>query len=79
MLASGVAYEVRTTVHPALLDDDALVRMADELAEMGVGSWVLQPFRVEGCADEGLVAQPPAALRLSPELAAHALPVSIRS
>jgi pyruvate formate lyase activating enzyme len=79
VLASGVAYEVRTTVHPALLDDDALLRMADKLAEMGVAQWVLQPFRVEGCGDEGLVAQPPAALRLSPELASHALPVSIRS
>ena len=38
---------------PTLLDDDALLRMADELAEMGVERWVLQPFRVEGCARRG--------------------------
>ena len=30
--ASGVDYEVRTTVHPDLVPDDALVRLADELA-----------------------------------------------
>jgi pyruvate formate lyase activating enzyme len=76
--ASGVAFEVRTTVHPALLDDDALVRMADELAELGVERWVLQPFRGEGCADDALVAQLPPALKLPPELAAHRLSVTVR-
>jgi len=74
----GGGNEVGTTVHPALLDEDALLRMADGLAEMGVERWVLQPFRVEGCVDGGLVAQAPPALRLAPELAAHVLTVSIR-
>jgi pyruvate formate lyase activating enzyme len=78
LIASGVAYEIRTTVHPTLLDEAALLRMADELAEMGVERWVLQPFRVEGCGDEDLVAQVPVALRLSAELAEHRLSVSVR-
>jgi len=78
LLASGIAYEVRTTVHPALLDDDALLQMADELAEMGVERWVLQPFRAAGCADEPLIAQTPGPLHVSAALAAHPLAVSVR-
>ena len=78
VLASGVAHEVRTTVHPALLDDAALLRMADELAEMGVARWVLQPFRVEGCADATLISAPRTALRLSAALAGHSLAVTVR-
>jgi pyruvate formate lyase activating enzyme len=78
VLASGVAHEVRTTVHPALLDDDALTRMADELAGLGVSHWTLQPFRVEGCADEPLIAAGPAALRLPDALTGHAVTVTIR-
>ena len=78
VLSSGVAYEVRTTVHPALLDEDALERMASELAEMGVERWVLQPFRVEGCADAALVAAGPAALRVPETLEAHAISITVR-
>lgn len=78
VLASGVPYEVRTTVHPAVLDDDALLCMADELAGMGVDSWVLQRFRAEGCGDEALTAQMPAPLRVSAALAAHPLAVAVR-
>lgn len=78
LIESGVAYEARTTVHPSLLDDSALLRMADELAEMGAVRWILQPFRVEGCGDDELVAQLPVALRLTPELATHTVAVSIR-
>lgn len=55
-VASGVALQARTTVHPALLGEDALVRMADELEALGVRRWVLQSFRLEGCADERLLA-----------------------
>lgn len=65
VVGSGVAHEVRTTVHPALLDDDALLRLADELASLGVRRWVLQPFRAQGCADAALVARAPQGARLS--------------
>ena len=54
ILASGVAYECRTTVHPALLSPDALLRMADELRAVGVTDYVLQQFRPQGCADPTL-------------------------
>ena len=50
--------------------------MADELAEMGVERWVLQPFRVEGCADAALVAAGPAALRVPETLEAHAISIT---
>ena len=54
LLASGVAYEVRTTVHPDLLDDDALAQLVDELAEIGVARYAVQAFRSAGCRDEAL-------------------------
>ncbi len=78
VVASGVAYEVRTTVHPALLDEGALTRMADELAALGVHEWVLQPFRAAGCADEGLLATGPATLGLPADLLGRVVDVSIR-
>jgi pyruvate formate lyase activating enzyme len=53
---SGVPFEVRTTVHPALAPPAALERMARELAARGVSRWILQPFRATGCADARLVA-----------------------
>lgn len=54
LLASGVAYEVRTTVHPALLDADTLRRLAEELRGIGVSNYAVQGFRRQGCADEAL-------------------------
>ena len=56
VLASGVACEVRTTVHPALTPPSGLKRVAQELAARGVARWVLQPFRPTGCVDDDLVA-----------------------
>jgi len=49
ILASGVDYECRTTVHPALLPPAALLQLAQTLAAMGVGNYVLQEFRTTGC------------------------------
>lgn len=47
--ASGVAHECRTTAHPALLDDAALLALADEVAAAGAPRWALQIARpVEG-------------------------------
>lgn len=69
--ASGVDYEVRTTVHPDLLPEDALLRLADELASLGVRRWALQPFRPTGCADDVLVAASPRGARIADDLVAR--------
>ncbi|KAA5604518.1 anaerobic ribonucleoside-triphosphate reductase activating protein [Roseospira marina] len=45
LIASGVSFEARTTVHPALLDAAALDRLAADLAAMGVRDIVLQHAR----------------------------------
>ena len=54
LLASGVAFEVRTTWHPALLTETDLASMADTLAASGVREWTVQRFRSDGCADAAL-------------------------
>jgi pyruvate formate lyase activating enzyme len=54
VLESGVAYEIRTTVHPALLADAEVVSLARDLAARGVKNYVIQAFRSQGCADEVL-------------------------
>jgi pyruvate formate lyase activating enzyme len=54
LLASGVAYEVRTTVHPALLDKDALSRLHADLGAYGIVP-KLQTFRPTGCVTEALI------------------------
>jgi pyruvate formate lyase activating enzyme len=54
VVASGVAHEVRTTVHPALLADAEVIGLAHDLAGRGVKHFVLQAFRSQGCADEVL-------------------------
>ena len=59
VLASGVAHEVRTTVHPALTPPAALEQLARELADRGVVRWVLQPFRATGCMNQALVSCAP--------------------
>jgi pyruvate formate lyase activating enzyme len=45
LLASGIAYECRTTWHPGLFSADALLGLADELAALGVTHWALQQCR----------------------------------
>jgi pyruvate formate lyase activating enzyme len=59
LLASGVAHEVRTTVHPALSPPSVLLRLAGELAARGVLCWTLQPFRATGCVNDALVSRAP--------------------
>jgi pyruvate formate lyase activating enzyme len=56
LAASGVAFEVRTTVHPALLDDAALSRLRDDLAGLGLRDHKIQAFRAAGCRDSILAA-----------------------
>ncbi len=50
LLASGVAYECRTTWHPGLFSIDELHALADELATLGVRHWALQECRTPGGA-----------------------------
>lgn len=59
VLAADVPHEIRTTVHPALSPDESMLRLADELASLGVRRWALQPFRPAGCIDTTLVAAAP--------------------
>jgi pyruvate formate lyase activating enzyme len=69
--AAGVAFEVRTTVHPSLTPPPALERLAQELAAHGVERWVLQAFRPTGCADTSLVAAAPNGAALDDALVAR--------
>lgn len=55
LLASGVEYEVRTTVHPVLLNEAAMERLLGDLAELGIRKHRIQVFRPQGCADPDLV------------------------
>lgn len=48
LLASKVEFECRTTAHPALLDEPALLELAGELAAVGVRRWALQVCRPDG-------------------------------
>lgn len=58
LLASGVPYEFRTTVHPLYHTRDSLLRLAEELRELGVRNYVLQEFRLQGCAEEKVSSYP---------------------
>jgi len=55
---SGVAHDLRTTVHPSLLDSAGLAQIDDELAVLGLGPTRRQPFRAEGCKDPTLCSPP---------------------
>jgi pyruvate formate lyase activating enzyme len=54
LLASGVAHEFRTTVHPQQHTPQSLGVLSDCLAELGVRRYALQEFRASGCADGAL-------------------------
>lgn len=56
IVASGVAHECRTTVHPSLQSEDELLALATELAAIGVQDYAVQMFRPQGCADQALSA-----------------------
>lgn len=51
LVAAGIDYECRTTVHPALLPESALLEIAQALTSIGVQNYVLQAFRAQGCKD----------------------------
>lgn len=56
VIASGIAHEFRTTIHPDLISDDALLKLAQTLSAMGVGNYALQVFRKTGCDSDALAA-----------------------
>lgn len=51
LLQSQTPFECRTTIHPGLHDDERLLRLAHQLAGMGVQHYALQQFKPQGCAD----------------------------
>jgi pyruvate formate lyase activating enzyme len=63
VLSHQVEHEFRTTWHPALLDTDDLIQLAEHLAQMGVRRYALQSFRNEGCANASLTTFPVATRR----------------
>jgi pyruvate formate lyase activating enzyme len=56
ILSSGIPYQLRTTVHPALLSERDLSTLHAQLAALGTTRTIIQPFRPQGCADAELVA-----------------------
>jgi pyruvate formate lyase activating enzyme len=55
VLASGISYELRTTVHAALLGAADLLAITEDLQARWVRRWVLQAFRPTGCVDPALL------------------------
>ncbi len=47
---SGVPFEVRTTWHPALLEETEMQALAKTLAQRGVEHWVLQAVQLQSAA-----------------------------
>jgi len=58
LLASGVPYELRTTVHPGLLSASDLEDLSQSLASLGAQPTKIQPFRPHGCIDAELLSEP---------------------
>lgn len=56
VLASGVACECRTTVHPGLHSAQDILTLAAQLRELGVQRYAVQSFRATGCASATLQA-----------------------
>ena len=50
VLASGVAHEFRTTVHPGIVPAAILERLSEGLAQLGVRRYAVQEFRRRGCS-----------------------------
>ena len=56
ILSSGIPYQLRTTVHPALLSEIDLSALQAQLAALGTTPSIIQQFRPQGCVDAELVA-----------------------
>ncbi len=56
VLESGVATEFRLTIHPSLIKEVDIIEVAEKVAAMGAGHFVLQYFQQRGCIDRELIA-----------------------
>lgn len=56
VIKSGIAHEFRTTIHPDLISDEALLTLAKTLSAIGVQNYALQVFRKTGCDSDVLAA-----------------------
>jgi len=54
LLACGIPYEVRTTLHPTLLSIAEMVELRDQLLSLGVTHYAIQRFRSAGTRTSGL-------------------------
>ena len=54
---NDIALDVRTTVHKALLSEQDLAAMRDELSSVGLKDWTLQQFHPGDVIDDGLLEQ----------------------
>jgi pyruvate formate lyase activating enzyme len=54
VLGSGKAHELRTTWHPDLISDAALMRVARMLKAVGAQQWVLQGYRATPVTEASL-------------------------
>ena len=59
IIASGVAHEFRTTVHPDLLTRDAILDITRTLQFHGARCYALQEFRAQGCSEGRLKSEAP--------------------
>lgn len=79
LLSGNVAYEIRTTVHPAILDTADLIAIARWLELLGVSRWVLQSFNPAGCVNGDLVTSyAPIDHELLDELRGYVPDISVR-
>ncbi len=62
VLQSGVPYDIRTTVHGALINTAQLDRLSRQLKKSGVKNYSLQPCATRHCLDAQLSATPPGSL-----------------
>lgn len=49
IIASGIAHECRTSIHPELHTQSEILSLAQDLTQLGVNNYVLQIIRAQGC------------------------------
>ncbi len=54
-LASGLAHQTRTTIHPLLHDAASMARLEADLAAFAITDHVFQTFQANGCVDAELL------------------------
>ena len=80
ILASGVSYEFRTTVHRNLLSEEDIRTIVKSLKALGATSFALQEFRAQGCASKNLcLPGPHISKALADEIAPHFNSFIVRS